>query len=63
MDHFSGCPVCGERLVYATEAAHRRWAVCGTGGMSEAACLAGHYVCDACHPLADCPFHPEVSAG
>jgi hypothetical protein len=51
MHHLTGCLICGEQLVYAGVATEHRCAICGTSHMSEAACVEGHFVCDACHSL------------
>ncbi|HVO40059.1 MAG TPA: DUF5714 domain-containing protein [Spirochaetia bacterium] len=45
----SGCLICGAPLVYAQEHSARTCAICGAQASSNAACEAGHYVCDSCH--------------
>jgi hypothetical protein len=48
-DHRSGCAICGGELAYSPVRQERACAYCGTREMSEAACVNGHYVCNACH--------------
>ena len=48
-EHRSGCLLCGGELRYAATASTRTCALCGAAAVSEVACAAGHYVCDACH--------------
>ena len=43
------CAVCGRPLVYFTEARPMTCALCGKTKPADAACEAGHFVCDACH--------------
>lgn len=47
--HKSLCLVCGEELVYSEEAFEVACALCGKKEKTNAACAAGHYVCDSCH--------------
>lgn len=49
MTHQSGCLVCGAELCYAARREARVCALCGAQFEAEAACSAGHYVCDGCH--------------
>ncbi|MCR5663503.1 MAG: hypothetical protein K6G17_01340 [Oscillospiraceae bacterium] len=46
---FQDCMLCGKPLVYEREARLRRCSVCGEEKLSDCACEAGHFVCDACH--------------
>ena len=48
-EHRSGCLVCGEALEYLSASAPMTCALCGGGRDSAARCVAGHFVCDACH--------------
>ena len=43
------CLVCGEEVVYASEAFDVECSLCGKHEQANAACKHGHYVCDACH--------------
>ena len=43
------CLICGEALVYTTEQQEKVCAVCGRAFWSNAGCINGHFVCDACH--------------
>ena len=43
------CLVCGEPLVYYETAREMTCVYCGRPFPSNAACEAGHFVCDACH--------------
>ena len=45
----NGCLLCGAPLRYAEQASTHTCALCGATAQSEAACTAGHYVCDRCH--------------
>jgi hypothetical protein len=47
--HRTGCLVCGAPLEYFAAPRALPCAVCGAGRGADAACTAGHYVCDACH--------------
>jgi hypothetical protein len=47
--HKSDCLLCGQPLVYFTDARPMACAVCGNESASEAACAAGHFVCNNCH--------------
>ena len=47
--HKSDCLLCGQPLVYFTDARPMVCAVCGNESASEAACAAGHFVCNNCH--------------
>ncbi|HOT24118.1 MAG TPA: DUF5714 domain-containing protein [Thermoleophilia bacterium] len=44
-----GCMVCGERLVYSPVREKRRCHYCGRPLPTNAWCVQGHFVCDACH--------------
>jgi hypothetical protein len=50
-EHASGCLLCGAPLEYLTRAEPRSCALCGATRDADAACKAGHYVCDGCHQL------------
>ena len=43
------CLICGEPLVYYETAREMTCVYCGRSFPSNAACEAGHFVCDACH--------------
>ncbi len=45
----SGCVVCGGALEYLAAAEPMTCATCGSSAASAARCVAGHFVCDACH--------------
>ena len=45
----SNCLLCGEALVYSTEAQARACALCGNEYPTEAVCAQGHFICNACH--------------
>ena len=47
--HSSGCMVCGQELVYTTEAQGRGCHFCGKVKLSNSACKQGHFICDGCH--------------
>ncbi len=47
--HTVDCMVCGAPLTYFTEDRALTCACCGREGQANAACEAGHYVCDGCH--------------
>ena len=46
------CLICGRPLAYTVQAREMTCAVCGQAFPSNAACEAGHYVCDRCHSQA-----------
>lgn len=48
-DLITGCTICGAPLVYHEEQRDMVCAVCGRTFRSNAECVNGHYVCDACH--------------
>lgn len=45
----ANCLICGEPLAYFEEAQEVKCAVCGARETGHSVCVAGHYVCDACH--------------
>ncbi len=47
--HATGCLVCGAELTYLPASVPMACALCGASHPSAARCVAGHYVCDACH--------------
>jgi hypothetical protein len=49
MRYPSGCLLCGEPLVYHSQAIVQTCAYCGGSFESAASCSQGHFVCDACH--------------
>ncbi len=49
MNHKSGCMVCGEKLVYSATYVSVSCYYCGAAKETNARCVNGHYVCDACH--------------
>lgn len=48
-EFISGCVICGAPLVYHEGQREMVCAVCGRTFSSNAECVNGHYVCDACH--------------
>jgi len=44
-----GCLVCGAEIVYSDQPERRECFYCGQAGDTNAACQAGHYVCDTCY--------------
>jgi len=51
MEHKNNCMICGEELEYFVEARRLECALCGGVFSTNAACKAGHYVCDGCHGM------------
>lgn len=49
MTSVTNCVICGQPLVYATEARIRKCDFCGHEDNALIYCAAGHYVCDLCH--------------
>lgn len=49
MEHRHNCIICGSELKYSKESIGCECYYCGTKQNSNAICLKGHYVCDACH--------------
>lgn len=49
MRFLSGCLLCGQELVYLPQAEAMTCAYCGKTFESNARCVQGHFVCDACH--------------
>lgn len=49
IDHHNECMICAKPLIYTEEAQNMNCAICGARYMSNAACEAGHYICDECH--------------
>jgi hypothetical protein len=49
LENQTGCAVCGKPLLYIDESIERQCHYCGEAALSNAACEAGHFVCDACH--------------
>jgi hypothetical protein len=47
--HATGCLLCGEDLAYATVAQEKTCDLCHVTASSTAACIHGHFICDACH--------------
>jgi hypothetical protein len=47
--HHSGCLICGAPLAYQASEEVRSCAVCGKSAATNAWCVGGHFVCDACH--------------
>lgn len=47
--HKVDCLLCGQPLGYFTEARRMPCALCGNEFHAEAACTAGHFICDQCH--------------
>jgi hypothetical protein len=54
------CGVCARPLVYATEPAPQRCALCGKEEKASIYCPEGHYVCDSCHSRAALDVLREV---
>lgn len=48
-DSVHNCILCGKPLLYAAKTVMRKCAVCQRMEPSNAACEAGHFVCDICH--------------
>ena len=48
-EHFAGCLICGEELIYQDEHRSLTCELCGQPGLSNVACPKDHYVCDTCH--------------
>lgn len=51
-----GCLICGAPILYHAQSAVYSCELCGKGYESNAACEAGHYVCDQCHASAQADF-------
>ncbi len=49
MGQSENCMICGEPLVYLEEANMQTCWICHREKLSNAACTAGHFVCDDCH--------------
>jgi hypothetical protein len=49
MAHKTGCLICGSELEYFESAGPATCFYCGAARETLAACVKGHYVCDACH--------------
>jgi len=49
MTYVTNCIICGQPLVYATEARIRKCDFCGHEDNTLISCAVGHYVCDLCH--------------
>lgn len=49
MEKAPACLICGKELVYAQDASKMTCALCGKSMPSNACCMDGHFVCDACH--------------
>jgi len=49
MEHKAGCMVCGEELIYSPIDNTLACFSCGTMRATNATCIKGHFVCDACH--------------
>ena len=60
--HADGCLLCGAPLRYTAGAAWRNCALCGRTVLTNAACAAGHYVCDACHAAPAVPAILRICA-
>jgi hypothetical protein len=43
------CGICGQPLLYQTEAAEMKCVFCGRANLTNIHCPDGHYVCDQCH--------------
>jgi hypothetical protein len=48
-NHFTDCMICAQPLVYTTNAQSMACVVCGAAHKTNAACIAGHFICDECH--------------
>jgi hypothetical protein len=49
MKYQSGCMLCGKPLVYQQQVFDQTCVYCGGTFESQACCVQGHFVCDACH--------------
>ena len=50
-EHKSGCALCGKELLYTGESEELHCVFCSNVFASQARCVNGHFVCDACHSL------------
>lgn len=50
-EYKSGCAFCGKEIVYSGSPRELPCVFCGRVFTTEAACVEGHFVCDACHSL------------
>jgi hypothetical protein len=51
VEHKSGCAFCGKELQYLDRAEELHCIFCNRTFSTEARCVDGHFVCDACHAL------------
>ncbi len=51
MEYQSGCLICGQELVYLAQSEPHACYYCGKPQETQARCINGHFVCDACHSL------------
>jgi len=49
MTYVTNCIICGQPLVYATEARLKKCDFCEHEDYTLIYCTAGHYICDLCH--------------
>ena len=49
LGHRENCILCGEPLQYLPNMERRVCSICGQEKQADAACTAGHFVCDECH--------------
>lgn len=49
LEHKENCIICGKPLQYFTNMERRICSICGKEKQADAACIAGHFVCDECH--------------
>lgn len=49
MEYGTGCLICGGELLYSANFTTRICFCCGAAHDTNAVCVGGHYVCDACH--------------
>ena len=49
MENKNNCLICGEELEYYDKPRAMKCMLCGGEFLSNAACRAGHFICDGCH--------------
>ncbi|MGD9559144.1 MAG: DUF5714 domain-containing protein [Oscillospiraceae bacterium] len=60
-NHKNNCMVCGKPLIYHDSAEDMTCMICGGAFPSNAACEAGHFVCDSCHSAGSVAFILKVA--
>jgi hypothetical protein len=51
MESITDCLVCGDEVIYTEQSHDEKCYYCGNSQITQAVCVSGHYVCDACHIL------------